>query len=32
VVSPSPRPCEAYRDRLAGVPMLGHITVEVAEG
>jgi cation diffusion facilitator family transporter len=31
VASPSPRPCEAYRARLAGVPMLRHVTVEVAQ-
>lgn len=30
VVSPSPRPSDAYRDRLAAYPMLRHITVEVA--
>jgi cation diffusion facilitator family transporter len=32
VASPSPRPCEAYRQRLAGLPMLRHVTVEVARG
>jgi cation diffusion facilitator family transporter len=32
VASPSPRPCEAYRARLAGLPMLRHVTVEVAQG
>ncbi len=32
VSSPSPLPCEAYRARLAGLPMLRHVTVEVAEG
>lgn len=32
VASPEPRPCEAYRARLAGLPMLRHVTVEVAEG
>ncbi len=30
VASPSPLPCEAYRARLAGLPMLRHVTVEVA--
>ena len=30
VVSPSPRPSDAYRDRLAAYPMLRHVTVEVA--
>ena len=32
VASPTPRPCEAYRERLAGLPMLRHVTVEVARG
>ena len=32
VASPAPRPCEAYRARLAGLPMLRHVTVEVARG
>ncbi len=32
VVSPAPLSCEAYRARLAGLPMLRHVTVEVAEG
>ena len=32
VASPTPRPCEAYRARLAGLPMLRHVTVEVARG
>ena len=32
VASPAPRPCEAYRARLAGLPMLRHVTVEVACG
>ena len=31
VVSPSRRPSSAYRDRLAGLPMLRHVTVEVAQ-
>ena len=31
VASPSPRPCDAYRARLAGVPALRHVTVEVAQ-
>ncbi|GAA0569748.1 CDF family Co(II)/Ni(II) efflux transporter DmeF [Craurococcus roseus] len=30
VVSPEPRPSDAYRARLAGYPMLRHVTVEVA--
>ena len=30
VVSPSPRPSDAYRARLAEYPMLRHVTVEVA--
>jgi cation diffusion facilitator family transporter len=32
VATPTPRPCEAYRARLAGLPMLRHVTVEVAPG
>ncbi len=32
VVSSSPSPPDAYRARLAGLPMLRHVTVEVAEG
>ena len=32
VVSPSPRPSDAYRARLAECPMLRHVTVEVAQG
>jgi hypothetical protein len=30
VASPSRRPPEAYRARLAGLPALKHVTVEVA--
>ena len=32
VATPTPRPCEAYRARLAGLPMLRHVTVEVGPG
>lgn len=32
VASPAPRPCEAYRARLADLRMLRHVTVEVAQG
>ncbi len=32
VVSPSPRPSDAYRARLAECLMLRHVTVEVAQG
>ena len=31
VASTAPRPCEAYRARLDGMPMLRHVTVEVAQ-
>ena len=30
VASPAPRPCDDYRARLSGLPMLRHVTVEVA--
>jgi cation diffusion facilitator family transporter len=30
VASPAPRPCGDYRARLSGLPMLRHVTVEVA--
>ena len=30
VVTPDPRPSDAYRARLAEYPMLRHVTVEVA--
>lgn len=29
VVTPTPQPVEVYKDRLQGLPMLSHITVEV---
>ena len=32
LVSPRPQPPERYRERLAGVPGLSHVTVEVAAG
>jgi cation diffusion facilitator family transporter len=32
VATPTPRPCEAYRARLADLPMLRHVTVEVGPG